>query len=141
MKIFFLLNPSRQKKQWDFREAAAKTAHRHGWTARFGQVERERPQTSVNLLRQAAEEDCRRVVVIGGDGSLHQTVNNLSRQKLLKSTELAVVPAGTCNDFARALGLSPKRMDEALQVACTGKARPTDLGMMEIGRASCRERV
>lgn len=131
MKAFFLLNPSHQKKQWDYREKAGQIARRCGWTPRFGQVERDRPQSCERLLQQALEEGCSRVVVIGGDGTLHRVINALHRQKRLRSTELALVPAGTCNDFARALGLSSRNTDEAFRVACTDPPRETDLGEMQ----------
>ena len=131
VKIFFLLNPSQPKYQWDYREAAARAAHRFGWTARFGQVDRERPLSSENLLRQALEEECTRIVAIGGDGTLHRAVNFLWRQNRLKTIEIAVAPAGTCNDFARAMGLSRKKFDEALRVACAGHPRATDLALMD----------
>jgi len=130
-KIFFLLNPSQPKRQWDLRELAAQTAHRRGWTARFGQVERDRPQSSERLLRQALEEDCSRLVVVGGDGTLHRAINGLHHLKKLPSLEVAVVPAGTCNDFARALGLFPTHLEEAFESACVDHPCETDLGRID----------
>src|SRR5262249_53458664 len=41
-----------------------------------------------------------------------------------------VLPAGTCNDFARYLGLRARRMEHAFRIACGGKAQSTDLGLM-----------
>jgi diacylglycerol kinase (ATP) len=130
MKIFFLLNPSKQKKVWGYRERAAQTARRYGASARFGQVDRTRPESTEHLLSQACEEDCERIVVIGGDGSLHRAVNALDKLGKLSQKEIAIVPAGTCNDLGRAMGLSASRFDKALQLACTGKPRETDLGRM-----------
>src|ERR1700682_753494 len=101
MKIFFLLNPSRVKNRWDWREMAARSAKRYGWTPRFGEVDQTLPFSTERLLDQAVEEDCFRIVVVGGDGSLHRTINALGKKKRLKSVELGMVPAGTCNDFAR----------------------------------------
>ena len=132
VKVFFLMNPSRQKEQWDFREAAGQAARRHGCTARFGQVERLRPDSTDILLRQAWEEGCRRIVVIGGDGTLHHAVNGLAKQKRLGSVELGLVPGGTCNDFARAIGFSSRRLDEAFQAALTGDAKTTDVGQLTV---------
>src|SRR5438132_12891778 len=128
MKLFFLINPSRAKKQWDYREMASRAARRYGWTARFGQIERGQPQSTDHLRRQALEEECSRLVVIGGDGTLHAALNSLYQLKKLGSLSIGVVPGGTCNDFARALGLFPRRLEDALAVACTGEPRETDLG-------------
>ena len=130
MKIFFLLNPSRVKNRWDYRDMAARHAKRHGWTPRFGEVDRTLPRSTERLLDQALEEDCSRVVVVGGDGSMHRAINALSQKKKLTSVELALVPAGTCNDFGRFIGLNRRRLDQAFRTACAGKAHPTDLGLM-----------
>jgi diacylglycerol kinase (ATP) len=82
------------------------------------------------MLRQALEEGCTRVVAVGGDGTLNRLVNHLAAQKRLPRTEVALIPAGTCNDFARALRLSPKRVREAAEVACSGIPRDIDVGDM-----------
>ena len=131
MKIFFLFNPSRVKNRWDWREAAARNARSFGWAPRFGEVDRSLPHSTERLLEQALEEDCSRVVVVGGDGSLHRTVNWLAQKKALQTIELATVPAGSCNDFARFIGLRRRRPENAFRLACSGKARPVDLGSMD----------
>jgi diacylglycerol kinase family enzyme len=131
VKIFFLLNPSRVKNRWDWREIAARQAKRFGWLPRFGEVDRTLPHSTERLLEQALEEECSRIVIVGGDGSLHRTINALAQKKRLASCELAVVPAGTCNDFARFLKLRRRRIEEALRLACSGKAQETDLGLMD----------
>ncbi len=131
MKLFFLLNPSRVKNRWDWREIAARHAKRQGWTPRFGEVDRALPHSTERLLDQAFEEECSRIVIVGGDGSLHSAINALAQKKRLKICELAVVPVGSCNDFARFLGLRRKRVEDAFRLACSGKAVATDLGVMD----------
>src|ERR1700733_3034668 len=101
---------------------AARQAKKFGWTPRFGEVDRTLPNSTDRLIDQALDEDCARMVVVGGDGSLHRSINLLSRKKKLTSMELAVVPAGTCNDFGRFIGLRRRRMDYAFRIACSGKA-------------------
>src|SRR5207249_2025295 len=64
-------------------------------------------------------------------GSFHRTINLLAQKKLLKSVELGIVPAGTCNDFARFLGLRRRRVDHAFRLACSGKGQATDLATMD----------
>src|SRR4051812_27383065 len=120
MKIFFLLNPSRAKNSWSYREIGARQAKRHGWNPRFGEVDRTLAHSTEQLIDQALQEDCSRLVVIGGDGSLHRVINILSQRKKLSSLELAVIPAGTCNDFARFLGLRRRRLENAFRLACSG---------------------
>lgn len=57
-------------------------------------------------VQRAAGED-RRVVVAGGDGSVHQAVNALANwgESAGKQPTLGIVAVGTGNDFAGALGL------------------------------------
>jgi diacylglycerol kinase (ATP) len=68
----------------------------------------------------------RRVVVAGGDGSLHAVVAALHRRHELADTPLGLVPLGTGNDFARGAGL-PLDPEEAAEVVCSGELRPVDL--------------
>jgi diacylglycerol kinase (ATP) len=65
------------------------------------------------------------VVAVGGDGTAHEAVNGLLRAGT--ATELALLPQGTGDDFARALGV-PGRFDEALAVARDGRMWTIDAG-------------
>jgi diacylglycerol kinase (ATP) len=68
----------------------------------------------------------RRLVVAGGDGSLHNLVAALARRHELKQTVLGLIPVGTGNDFARAVGI-PLDPEAAARVVLAGRARPIDL--------------
>ena len=61
-----------------------------------------------------------RVVVVGGDGTVAPGAELAARL----GVPLAVVPAGTANDFARAHDL-PLDVDEAIALAATGTATRT----------------
>jgi diacylglycerol kinase (ATP) len=63
----------------------------------------------------------RRVVLVGGDGSLHAAAN----ASLGRLPELALVPAGRANNIARALEIPTDRAS-ALEVAAGAPARPLD---------------
>jgi diacylglycerol kinase family enzyme len=128
VKIFFLLNPSRPDRMWDLRDSAGQAAKRFGWTAHFGQVDRSRPHSMDDVLGRAFGDDFRRLVIVGGDGTLHRAVNIIQKRKRLAKTEFGIVPAGTCNDFARALKLETQELAPAFQTACREPARPVDLG-------------
>ncbi|HET7326488.1 MAG TPA: diacylglycerol kinase family protein [Nocardioidaceae bacterium] len=68
----------------------------------------------------------RRIVVAGGDGSLHAVVAALHRRNELSSTTVALVPMGTGNDFARGSGI-PLDTEEAARLAVTGEVYKVDL--------------
>jgi YegS/Rv2252/BmrU family lipid kinase len=90
--------------------------------------------TDEDELREAVTaRGGRRVVVIGGDGSVHATVRALDRAGGLDPREaLGVIPRGTGNDLARTLGL-PLDPAEAAEVVLTGARRPLDLVRDERG--------
>jgi diacylglycerol kinase family enzyme len=67
-----------------------------------------------------------RMVVAGGDGSVGCAAQAAGRA----GVPLAVIPAGTANDFARALGL-PREVEAAAALAVEGdRTRPLDLGLI-----------
>ena len=82
----------------------------------------ERPRHLIELAREAAGS-YRLLVVVGGAGTVNEVVNGIAGL----DTELAVLPAGTGQDFGRTHGI-PEGFDDAVRVALEGSARPVDLG-------------
>ena len=81
-----------------------------------------RPGDLTELARAAADRyDL--LVVVGGDGSLNEVVNGVAGT----GAELAVLPAGTGQDFGRTYGI-PSRFDDAVRVALDGAPTTIDLG-------------
>jgi membrane-associated protein len=72
------------------------------------------------ILRFAADFGWR-VVLVGGDGTLHAAAN----APLARLPELALVPAGRANNIAHGLGIPTEKL-EALAVAANASARPLD---------------
>lgn len=68
----------------------------------------------------------RRVVVVGGDGSLHAVIAALHRRQELADTVVGLIPLGTGNDFARGSGI-PLDPEEAARLVVKGDVRPVDL--------------
>ncbi|WP_307855966.1 diacylglycerol/lipid kinase family protein [Nocardioides faecalis] len=67
-----------------------------------------------------------RIVVAGGDGSLHAVVAALHRRGELGEAEIALLPLGTGNDFARGLGI-PLEPAAAARVILEGATRRLDV--------------
>ncbi|MER7070388.1 YegS/Rv2252/BmrU family lipid kinase [Terrabacter sp. NPDC000476] len=74
------------------------------------------------------------VLVVGGDGMVHLGVNLCARS----SSRLAVVAAGTGNDFARNLGLPVHDPAAAVDLLARGRTRAVDLGRVRHGTAGER---
>ena len=66
----------------------------------------------------------KRVVVVGGDGSVNEAVNGIAGAE---DVELAIIPRGTGWDFVRGIGI-PRRLDDAVATALRGEVRALDLG-------------
>jgi diacylglycerol kinase (ATP) len=79
----------------------------------------ERSRASLQCLPRSS-----RVVLIGGDGTLHHMLPVLLTHRLA----LGVVPVGGGNDTARALGIAKMPWQQALALALTGATRRMDVG-------------
>ncbi len=74
----------------------------------------------------------RRIIVAGGDGSMHAVVAALHKRNELKDKVLGLLPMGTGNDFARSNDI-PLEIEEAAQLILEGEPRPVDLIVDEVG--------
>src|SRR4029077_12639381 len=97
--------------------AAARTG---GWEPVLLETTAGEPGTE--LARQAVTAGARRVFAVGGDGTVRACAQALAGT----AVPLAIVPRGTANLAARALGL-PARLDAALACAFAGHERRIDL--------------
>ncbi len=75
---------------------------------RFTCVFTEHKYHAVELTVKAVNDGFRNIVAVGGDGTIHEVVNGIFIQKAAPTTEisLAVIPAGTGNDWIRMYGIS-----------------------------------
>ncbi|MDZ5474198.1 YegS/Rv2252/BmrU family lipid kinase [Bacillus sp. 31A1R] len=81
-----------------------------------------KPKHAIELCtRYGSEMDL--VIVVGGDGTVHECINGLA--PLSKRPAIGIIPAGTCNDFARTLGYSLDIKEAALQIV-EGERVPVD---------------
>ena len=71
------------------------------------------------------EEELSLVVVCGGDGTINYLLNSMRALSL--DIPIGVIPVGTANDFAGALGLSNNPLEAAQQIV-TGSVERVDCG-------------
>lgn len=74
---------------------------------------------------EAIESGYDMIIAAGGDGTLNEVINGMAG----KSTRppLGIIPLGTTNDFARALGI-PRNWEEACSIITRQAIRVIDLG-------------
>jgi diacylglycerol kinase family enzyme len=87
-------------------------------------LETRSPAEAQTALRDL--DQCSRVVAIGGDGTLHHLLDPL----LERRHALGLVPFGSGNDSARALGLYPMQWAQALAHALHAPPTPIDCGVL-----------
>jgi diacylglycerol kinase (ATP) len=71
--------------------------------------------------------DCSGVIAVGGDGLLHLVLQKVTPAQV----PLAMIPAGTGNDFVRTLGWSLEDVDAILEAILSTKPSSVDLGLVD----------
>ncbi len=107
------------------------------------------PGDATEIARKLLDEDCKYIMVAGGDGTLNEAV-----QPLIGSSKVVVpIPAGTGSDFCKTLGISS--IDDSVRSVMDGRIITSDtalckwksgqryfINILEIGfGASVMERV
>lgn len=61
----------------------------------------------VRTLKDASIKDIKTIIVIGGDGTLHEVMNGLEHRPI----PISIIPGGSGNDFARGCSISGKPLE------------------------------
>ena len=126
--ILFLVNPASGNgatgKRWPQQRQRAAELGLHG-----EEVLSEFPG---HLAEAAAAAPESLLVVIGGDGTVNEIVNGIAGT----DAEIAVLPNGTGQDFARTHGI-PSDLDDAVRTVLEGATRTIDLGRVEFSKVEC----
>jgi len=84
------------------------------------------PKELPALLEDTLTPSVKKLIVVGGDGSVHHLVNALMQSELKVPVNVGILPAGNGSDFSRHLGIT-RRGEEALRFLLSAQARPVDL--------------
>lgn len=89
------------------------------------------PQHAIALAEKAVEEGYRHLLAIGGDGTNHETINGIIRQKACSSTEIkyGLIPIGTGNDWSRTY-LIPNDLESWVRQIAQKKTVLQDVGKL-----------
>ena len=95
---------------------------------------------ATELTVTAVREGYRRIIVVGGDGTLHEVVNGLFIQQEVCPDEVlvAVVAVGTGNDWVRTFGIS-NRYQDAVKAISEGYSFLQDVGVVSYEEAHYRQ--
>jgi diacylglycerol kinase (ATP) len=123
-KPLVILNPAAKRGEMShYREVVCNRLERE----RAEYVETTRQGEAKILARRAAEEG-RSVIIVGGDGSIHEVVNGILSSR--RRVPLGIVAAGTGNDYAWNTLQLPHDPSEAIERAFTGRLVDVDAGIV-----------
>ena len=75
--------------------------------------------------RRAVEREYDLLIAAGGDGTINEVINGIAEQSY--RPKLGIIPAGTTNDFARALNI-PRDIKKALEIIVADETMDLDIG-------------
>ncbi|HEY5157476.1 MAG TPA: diacylglycerol kinase family protein, partial [Anaerolineales bacterium] len=78
---------------------------------------------AIPIAKRAVKEGYDVIIAMGGDGTIGAVIRGIAGSK----ARLGIIPAGTENDIARALGI-PEDLKEACAIIASGNTRKVDLG-------------
>ena len=87
------------------------------------------PGEEEELATRAIRVGNRTIIAVGGDGTCGQIANAILRSGV--SCRLAVVPAGTGNDFAKTLGVAGYTPGQVADLVVRGQSTKMDVGLVD----------
>lgn len=124
-KIVLIVNPTAGSYLPNSHNIAATISNlkEYGWHAELKLTEKS--GDAACIAREAVEQHIDIVVAIGGDGTIHEVIQELAGSE----TALGVLPSGTVNVWAREVGI-PLDIVQAGHVLYEGQIRRIDLGQI-----------
>lgn len=85
------------------------------------------------LVKEAIKKGYRKIVSVGGDGTLFNILNGVMTQEFINPVdiEIGVIPIGTGNDWTRSHKI-PRNFEKAIQIIKVGKTVKQDVGYIEL---------
>jgi YegS/Rv2252/BmrU family lipid kinase len=130
-RLVAILNPQADRGRTGALADALREALGSRFELRLEQTTERREAT--RLAFDAAGSGCEAVIAIGGDGTVHEVMNGLMRAPSERRPALGIVPAGSGNDVAFALGIT-KSLEQAAEAIERGSTRAVDIGHIRTDR-------
>ena len=84
-------------------QAWARLLRAHPALAQTQRIDCQDPIKAKQKITDALFNNIQRLIVIGGDGSLHLAANQILKHQQVEQVALGLIPAGTGSDYARIL--------------------------------------
>jgi YegS/Rv2252/BmrU family lipid kinase len=125
-----IVNPNagngKGKKDWTTISTLLTKASFH-YTVRFT----ERKGQAIDFTLEGITAGFRKVITVGGDGTLNEVVNGVFSNNICPTTEvsLGLIPVGTGNDWGRMFGI-PLNYEKAIRIIADNKQMVHDIGVI-----------
>ncbi|MFH1436800.1 MAG: diacylglycerol kinase family protein, partial [Pseudomonadota bacterium] len=86
---------------------------------------------TVQMAKEAAQKGYRRVVAVGGDGTINEVFNGIMKSGVRRRPKVALVPFGTANDISKSFKIRVEDLDECIRTLVDGLDYPLDLGLVD----------
>jgi YegS/Rv2252/BmrU family lipid kinase len=129
-KWLVIVNPKagngKGKKDWD-RISSLLTEEEIPFTVKFT----EKKSHAVQFTIDAINEGFRKIITVGGDGTLNEVVNGVFSNTVCSPDDLtlAMIPVGTGNDWGRMFGIPPD-YKKAIKIIRENKHMAHDVGLV-----------
>ena len=129
--MFYIISNPVSGKKGNLRSAqiVAEVFEKNGLEYKL--LETARPGDGKVLAQKITSEGGRDIVVIGGDGTLHEVLNGLVEPS---ECRLGLIPSGTGNDFAYSAGI-PEDAQKAAEMIVAGNCVEVDY--LQVGENRC----
>lgn len=138
-EYLLIVNPNagkcRGEKDWDLISTLLRNEGLH-FDARFT----ERKGHAIKLSAEAVNEGYRKIISVGGDGTLNEVVNGVFMNTACYTTEvtLGIIPVGTGNDWGKMFGI-PGDYAGAIRIIRENKTMLHDAGLVSYCEGSERK--
>ncbi|MCC8089289.1 MAG: diacylglycerol kinase family lipid kinase [Rikenellaceae bacterium] len=91
----------------------------------------EKKYHAIELAVEAINNGYKKIIVVGGDGTIHEVINGVYIQKNISASRItiAVIAVGTGNDWIRMFGI-PRKYTEAIKAIVEGHTFLQDVGLV-----------
>ncbi len=96
---------------------------------------------AIHIVCEAIQRGCRKIIGVGGDGTMNEIVNGCFTQKYCTTENLilAMITVGTGNDWGRMFGI-PTDYEDAIRIIVSNKYRLQDTGVVYYFHGTKREK-
>ena len=86
----------------------------------------------IKLVQSAIQKGHRKIISVGGDGTLHHVVNGIMTQIYVKSSNITigVIPLGTGNDWIKTYNI-PNNLEKSIDIIHNNKLILQDIGVLQ----------